>query len=514
MSGKTRRVLVGVLIVALMTVLTIPTSAFGVKAASGVSAQAAYYAPDKYEPDNTFDEAFDYDPAVKGNTYYSRRTFDGANEEVDDSSDFIAITIEDTGTPIWVETMRVSGEWDSYVYMYDESETLLVTADDNDWWNSTYSEGVYYVAPEPGTYYVEVQNRDMLAEYDLYITLGDARRVSGSNRYATAAAISRLQWDNVGSRYYGTGYGPEDIVIASGTNPADALAGGSLAAQLGGVMLLTDRDYLPKETRAEIERATESLYWGDYTVTVWVLGGPGAVSEAVFKELAGIRNVDVATRISGTTRYDTAAEIATALNDEVGTGSTAYIVNGFAWADALAVGPVAAYDSAPVLLTAASDVPTSTMDWLAANSITNVVVVGGEGVVAPAAFNELDALYDTTRVAGTSRYDTAKNIALYGVNNLGMDGSLATLASGANFADALCAAPISWWTGGPVLLTQPTALHPAVVEYFETNGSIGYPFTVNYSWEGMGCYVLGGTAAISDSTYVAFRDLWMTLVEE
>jgi putative cell wall-binding protein len=513
MSGKYRRVLVSMLIIALMTVLTIPTSAFGVKAASEVGPQVAYLAPDKYEPDDTFEEAYVYDPAMDGNTFYSRRTFDGANEVVDNNSDFIAITVEDTGTPIWVETMMVQGDWDTYVYMYDESQTQVVWADDNDWWDSTYSESVYYVAPEPGTYYVEIQNRNMMAEYDLFITVGDARRVSGDNRYETAAEISRLMWDQVSSRYWGSGQGPQHIVVANGKNPADALAGGSLAAQLGGIMLLTESDYLPKETRAEIVRVTEALYWGDYTVTVWVLGGSNAVSEAVFDDIAGIRNVDVVNRISGATRYDTAAEIANTMATEVGVGTTAYIVNGAAWADALAVGPVAAYNSAPVLLTAASDVPSATLDWLDLNGVTNVVVVGGTGVVSAEAYAELEASYTATRVAGDTRYDTAKEVALWGVNNLFMDGSLATLASGANFPDALCAAPISWWTEGPILLTEPTALSPAVGEYFAENGSIGHPYTSAWSYEGIGCYVIGGTGAISETVFEEFRDLWMGIIE-
>jgi len=146
------------------------------------------------------------------------------------------------------------------------------------------------------------------------------------------------------------------------------------------------------------------------------------------------------------------------------------------------------------------------MNWLAANGITDVVVVGGTGVVGTAAFDELDALYNVTRISGTNRYETAAEVARYGVDVVGMTPELATLVSGASFADALSAAPLSWWTGGPVLLTTPDSLHPAVVDYFDEQGVIGSTYS-----DGIGCYVLGGSSAISDAAYAAFRDLYQGL---
>ena len=509
MGGRMRRTLACLVAVALATAFAVPAGAFGAGAPIVRDVQTAVFEPDMYEPDDTFETAYEFDPAVDGNTFYSVRTFDGTNTYdalADDPADYIAVTVEETGTPIWVETMYLDGRWDSYVYIYAEDavdETdYLESYDDNDFFYSTYSEGAYFVAPTPGTYYVGVENRDYTAEYELYITVGDARRVSGTSRYATAAAVSRLQWDNTNSPYYGTGYGPEYIVVANGKNPADALTGGALAAQLEGVLLLTDPATLPAETKSEIMRVASSNYWYDNDVTVLVLGGDKAVSQSVFEELQQIQYVNDVQRIAGSTRFETAVEIATMTSDLGSLGGTAYIVNGHAYADALAVAPVAAWDYAPVLLTEADDVPDATMDWLADNAITEVVVVGGEGVVSPTAFDELDALYVTERVSGESRYDTAAEVARWGVIEVGMNPDVATLVSGKGFADALCAAPLSWWTGGPVLLTTPDVLHPAVVDYFDDAGRIGSLYG-----DGIGCYVLGGTSAVSDAAYEAFRDL-------
>lgn len=507
MSSRIRSRLALVVALALLVALAVPSTGFAAKGSAEIGIQTAYFAPDTYEPDDDFEGAYAYDPAVDGNTFWSYRTFDGVDNVEDDEYDVVAVTVEETGTPIWVETQFLGGFYDTYIYLYDEDENEVASQDDHSYWDSTYSQSLYYVAPEPGTYYVEVYNLSEYPQaYELFITVGNARRVWGANRFETAAEVSRLQWDNTGNPYYGYGYGPEDIVIAKGDDPADALAGGSLAAQLGGVLLLTDEVRLPAETLAEIVRVSESRYWNYDDVTIHVLGGESAVSAAVFAQLQSIPHVTEVVRHAGPTRYGTAVEVANTMSDTVGVGTTAYVVNGFAWPDALAVAPVAAWDNAPVLMVTTDSVPDVTLDWLADNGITDVVIVGGEAVVSEDVYDELDALYTVERVFGAIRYETAKEIALYGVSNLGMEGSLATLVSGEVFADALSAAPIAWWTGAPVLLTTQSALHPQVAAYFDEAGAIGIEYG---SAGGIGCYVLGGPVAISDAAYVEFRDLWM-----
>jgi hypothetical protein len=511
-NSRTHSRLALVVALALLVALALPSAGFAKKGvgAADVSIQAALFEEDMFEPDDSIAEAYEYDPVTDGNTFWSSRTFHGENTVADDSSDFTAVTVEAAGTPIWVETQFLDGWYDTYVYIYDEDEILVASKDDHDYWGATYSQSLYFVAPEPGTYYVEANSLSGYPfAYELFITVGDARRVWGANRFETAAEVSRLQWDNTESSYYGTGYGPQHIVIAKGDDPADALAGGSLAAQLGGVLLLTDTNRLPAETLAEIVRVSASQYWNNADVTIHVLGGESAVGAAVFEQLQSIPHISEVYRHAGSTRYGTAVEVADAMSDAVGVGTTAYLVNGFAWPDALAVAPVAAWDNAPVLMTMTDSVPDVTLNWLAANGITDVVIVGGEAVVSEDVFDELDALYTVDRVFGAIRYETAKEIALYGVSNLGMEGMLATLVSGEVFADALSAAPIAWWTGAPVLLTTQSALHPQVAAYFDEAGAIGVEYGPT---GGIGCYVLGGPVAISNAAYMEFRDLWETLL--
>jgi putative cell wall-binding protein len=91
-------------------------------------------------------------------------------------------------------------------------------------------------------------------------------RVWGDDRYETAVAISRTQWDPV----------DETIVfLAVGTNFPDALAGAAAAAPFGPV-LLTRGDSLPQSTADEISRLQPC--------GIVALGGPGVISDAVINQ--------------------------------------------------------------------------------------------------------------------------------------------------------------------------------------------------------------------------------------
>lgn len=70
-------------------------------------------------------------------------------------------------------------------------------------------------------------------------------RISGPNRYATAAEVSRATFPSSGI-----------IFIATGENFPDALAGGPVAGMLGGPILLVQNDAVPGNTKNEIARLT------------------------------------------------------------------------------------------------------------------------------------------------------------------------------------------------------------------------------------------------------------------
>ena len=91
-------------------------------------------------------------------------------------------------------------------------------------------------------------------------------RIAGVNRYETAAAVSVFKSSGA----------PVDVAVASGVSFADATA----ASTLDVPVLLTDPLNLPPATAAEITRLAAK--------NVVVIGGPDAVSDAVFAEISNL----------------------------------------------------------------------------------------------------------------------------------------------------------------------------------------------------------------------------------
>lgn len=260
-------------------------------------------------------------------------------------------------------------------------------------------------------------------------------RVAGPDRAATAAALSRDAHPDPEA--------VDTVVVARGDDPADALAGGPLAAHHGGPLLLTRTDDLPAATAEEVTRLEPD--------SVLLLGGPEAVSDAVADQLAGMSGG--VERIVGENRYGTAARIAERLP-----GRTGYVALGEhpdpsrAWPDALGAGRAAAVDGDPVLLAAPSGLPAPTEAAL--DQVDDAVIVGGEAAVPAAAQRRLaDRLLGVERVAGRDRYETSARLAGH-VMDEGVEPHSAWLATGRDFPDAMAAAPAAAGEGGLLLLVD------------------------------------------------------------
>ena len=191
------------------------------------------------------------------------------------------------------------------------------------------------------------------------------RRVSGSDRYATAVAASRDRFTD-GRR--GT------VVIASGTSYPDALAGGPAAAHWGGPLLLTAPSALPAVTAAELDRLQPER--------VVIVGGTGVVSTAV--ETALKAHTGFVQRVSGANRYTTAARVSA---EAFPSAERTYVVTGEDFPDGIAAGAVAARHGGPLLLTARTGLPTAVKTEMARLRPGTAVVVGGEQVVSPNAYD-------------------------------------------------------------------------------------------------------------------------------
>ena len=192
-------------------------------------------------------------------------------------------------------------------------------------------------------------------------------------------------------------------------------------------------------------------------------------------------------RLAGPDRYATAAAVVEATFDQA---TTVYVATGEGFADALAGGPRAALDGAPILLVQREAIPAPTATELARLQPQRIVILGGPGAVSDAVRQQLQATgAQVQRLAGASRFATAAAISRDGFSpGVG----IAYLATGDTFPDALAGGAAGGLTGGPVLLLSGTTI-PA-----ETAAELArlQPQTVA---------LLGGPAAIPDTIVLEAR---------
>ncbi|MCL4078792.1 cell wall-binding repeat-containing protein [Coriobacteriia bacterium Es71-Z0120] len=98
------------------------------------------------------------------------------------------------------------------------------------------------------------------------LTGGAAGRLYGGDRYETAAAVAR--WA------LGDGFTATEPYLATGLTYPDALAASALAGTRGFPLLLMRRDSVPEGTAAFLREHKLAIS------TLWLLGGPGAISDA------------------------------------------------------------------------------------------------------------------------------------------------------------------------------------------------------------------------------------------
>ncbi|WP_109471704.1 S8 family serine peptidase [Ornithinimicrobium cavernae] len=103
--------------------------------------------------------------------------------------------------------------------------------------------------------------------------LGAGRRLSGADRYGTAAVISAQHAP-----------GADGTLIATGQNWPDALTGSALAAHLGVPVNLVKHDSVPRVTGAELGRLAPA--------GAAVLGGTGVIAEQVVQLLTELLNAE------------------------------------------------------------------------------------------------------------------------------------------------------------------------------------------------------------------------------
>jgi len=290
-------------------------------------------------------------------------------------------------------------------------------------------------------------------------------RLAGSDRYATAAAVSAANFAaDVPVAY-----------VATGATFPDALAAGAAAARHDGPVLLVASRAVPPATATELRRLRPQ--------TIKVIGGIAMVSSGVMDTLQGYATTGTVQRIAGDNRFGTAAQVSA---DAFAPGvPVAYVATGEMFPDALSGVAAAGKSGGPLLLVGANEIPPETAAELTRLQPGRIVVLGATAVVSTTVAADL-APYaisgGVTRLAGADRYATAAAVSTATFS----PGPTVYIATGLNFPDALGGGPVAGGLPAPLLLVPGTSVPPSVAAELRRLD----PGTV---------VILGGTSAVSDA---------------
>ncbi|MDO4556783.1 MAG: cell wall-binding repeat-containing protein, partial [Lachnospiraceae bacterium] len=252
-------------------------------------------------------------------------------------------------------------------------------------------------------------------------------RIGGADRCETA----QLAADNLKTSL---GIDKFDVVIvASGDDFPDALAGGYLASKTNAPILLLEERLSDSVTKYIKENISE-------TGRIYILGGPSVVSSA-FEE----RFENEVIRLWGMDRYETNLEIlyeAEAYNEDL------MVCTGEDFPDSLSASAV----PKPILLVN-KEIDEYQLEYLyALETNKNIYIIGGGGVVSSGIEDDLKECTSRNikRLAGNDRYGTSKCVA----EEFFASGKNVIFADASDFPDGLSGGPLAMSIGSPMMLVD------------------------------------------------------------
>ncbi|MCM3691773.1 cell wall-binding repeat-containing protein [Neobacillus niacini] len=257
-------------------------------------------------------------------------------------------------------------------------------------------------------------------------------RLEGATRYLTSVSISKMLHPN--------GFAANSdktVILTTGAEPADALSAGPLSATYGQApILLNNSSSLLPEVKDELKRLG--------TAKVIIIGGPIAISPNVEDAIISL-GIDTE-RISGQTRVETNQRIV----EKLGSVEGVFVASARSFPDALASAPIAAANNWAIVLTEQNNISAEALNYLKGKK---TVILGGPVVVSDSIQNQLvqqNGTQNVVRLAGSNRYETLASILWYFKDQMKSD--TINIATGANFPDALTAAPLSIQNKAPLIL--------------------------------------------------------------
>jgi putative cell wall-binding protein len=267
------------------------------------------------------------------------------------------------------------------------------------------------------------------------------RRLSGQDRYATAAAISRAAFP----------HGAVVVYVATGRDFPDGLSGGAAAAHEGGPLLLVTKTTVPDVIATELQRLGPDR--------IVVQGGGGVISTETANRLASLTGAQIV-RNAGTDRVDTA--LRTSRRAFADGADVVYLAVSTGFPDALGGGAAAAHEDGPLLLVPPGDtLPAAVEDEIARLGATTVRILGGPGVISPQVERRLrGTVPNVERFGGADRYGTASITA----DMVFDSASHALIATGQTFPDGLAGGPLAAVLDGPIFFVPTTCVPRYVLD--------------------------------------------------
>ncbi|MGL4340362.1 MAG: cell wall-binding repeat-containing protein [Rhodoglobus sp.] len=283
---------------------------------------------------------------------------------------------------------------------------------------------------------------------------GVSSRISGSDRFAVGVSIAQRSFPSPAEI--------DVVYVATGLNYPDALSATPAAAVQGGVLMLTLRDAIPADVRAEIVRLRPKK--------IVVVGGVNSVSSSVFDDLASIQpNIE---RLGGADRYEASRNIVRSVFQGMDSAHTAYIATGANFPDALSASSAGGAFGRPVILVngALSELDSATKKLLQDLGVTKILIAGGPNSVSLGMQASLASVApDTSRISGSDRFDASKNIA---VNAFGSTQPTEVfLATGLNFPDALSGGVLAGRNKAPMIVVPKDCVSSDVLEVIRNFGA-------------------------------------------
>ena len=154
-------------------------------------------------------------------------------------------------------------------------------------------------------------------------------------------------------------------------------------------------------------------------------------------------------RTGGADRYESATLISR--NQFTGPVGVVYVATGTNFPDALSAAPAAAMAQGPLLLVETNRVPGVVEQELSRLAPQKIVVVGGPAAVSDSVLSRLASFApEVQRLGGADRYEVSR--ALVRATFAGTTSSVAYVATGANYPDALSASAAAGSLRAPVVL--------------------------------------------------------------